>query len=172
MEEPMTQDQDSHKSSPDAGGPPRHRGIVSPKAREKKVPLGFDASLPPDLSQASGTGTSPNFRYQGGPVINTPQVYLLFAGDWTSAANQTRATRLGQYVTDLLNSRYMNILSQYGCGTTGTLVNSVFVATPDNDLSNADIHGILQNAINASVVPEPGNTLQNAYILILDDATA
>jgi hypothetical protein len=167
----MTQDQDSHKTSPDTGGRPRHRGIVSPEARKKKVPLGFDPSLPPDLAQASGTGSSPNLRYQGGPVINTPQVYLLFVGDWTSAANQTRATRLGQYMTDLLNSRYMNILSQYGCGTTGTLVNSVFVAAPDNDLSNAEIHGILQNAINANAVPEPGTTLQNAYIMILDDAT-
>src|ERR1700719_531456 len=141
------------------------RGVVQPKRRKKKV------TLAPDLAPASGTGSFPDFLYGGGPVINTPQVYALFVGDWSSAANQNRATRLSQFITDLLNSRYMNILSQYGCGSSGTLVNSVFVAAPDNDLSATDIHGILQNAINNNAIPEPTNP-SNAYILFLDDATA
>jgi hypothetical protein len=85
-----------------------------------------------------------------------PQVYALFVGDWSSAANQNRATRLSQFVTDLLNSRYMNILSQYGCGTTGTLVNSVFIAS-GNNLSDANVHNIIQTAINNNTIPEPTN---------------
>src|SRR5580765_2078991 len=109
---------------------------VAPQLRKRKLPL---APTPPDLAAASGTGSFGDFLYRGGPIINTPQVYALFVGDWSSAANQARANRLSQFVVDLMNSRYMNILSQYGCGTTGTLVNRVFVTTPDNDLSQAEI---------------------------------
>jgi hypothetical protein len=138
---------------------------VAPQLRKRKLP-----PTPPDLAAASGTGSFGDFLYRGGPIINTPQVYALFVGDWTSAANQARANRLSQFVVDLMNSRYMNILSQYGCGTTGTLVNRVFVATPDNDLNQAEIEGIVQAAINANSVPEPVNPANN-YVLFLDDAT-
>jgi hypothetical protein len=146
---------------PDNGwrSPLKLKGVVEPQRREKK-----------GLPSATGTGNFPNFLYHGGPVINMPQVYALFVGDWSSAANQNRATRLSQFVTDLLNSRYMNILSQYGCGTTGTLVNSVFIAS-GNNLSAADIHNILQTAINNNTIPEPTNP-SNAYALFLDNATA
>ena len=72
------------------------------------------------LMLASGTGNFPNFIYRGGPVINTPQVFALFVGDWSSTANQNRATRLGQFLTDMMNSQYMNMLAQYGCGSSGT----------------------------------------------------
>jgi hypothetical protein len=99
-----------------------------------------------------------------------PRCTRSFVGDWSSAANQNRATRLSQFVTDLLNSRYMNILSQYGCGTTGTLVNSVFIAS-GNNLSATDIHNILQTAINNNTIPEPTNP-SNPYALFLDNATA
>jgi len=78
--------------------PLKLKGVVEPQRREKK-----------GLPSATGTGNFPNFLYHGGPVINMPQVYALFVGDWSSAANQNRATRLSQFVTDLLNSRYMNI---------------------------------------------------------------
>jgi hypothetical protein len=122
------------------------------------------------LAAASGNGMFPNFINQGGPIINTPQVYILFYGDWSSAANQKRATRLSQFTTDLLKSRYMNILSQYGCGTSGTVVNSVFVPSSDQDLSARDVHNILQTAINKKQIPEPTDP-SNAYILFLDDAT-
>jgi hypothetical protein len=124
-----------------------------------------------DLAAPSGNGMFPNFKNQGGPVINTPQVYILFVGDWTSPANQNRATRLRQFTSDLLNSQYMNILSQYGCGTSGTVVNSVFVDNSNHDLSGLDINNILQTAINNNQIPEPTNP-SNAYMLFLDDATA
>jgi hypothetical protein len=132
-----------------------------------------ERSVTPDLqtATASGTGTFTDFIYNGGPVINTPQVYAIFFGDWSSAANQNRATRLSQFIIDLLNSRYMNILSQYGCGTTGTLANSVFIASSDHDLSATDIKNILQTAINSNQIPEPTNP-SICYIIFLDDATA
>lgn len=133
-------------------------------------PLQADMELS-DLAMTSGTGRFPNFINHGGPVINTPQVYILFVGDWSSTVNQKRAARLSQFTTDLLNSRYMNILSQYGCGTTGTVVKSIFIPSLDHDLSGHDIHNILQTAINSKQIPEPTNP-SNTYLLFLDDATA
>jgi hypothetical protein len=122
------------------------------------------------LAPASGTGNFPNFINHGGPVINTPQIYILFLGDWQSAANQNRASRLTQFVKDFLNSRYMNILSQYGCGTSGTVVNSVFVESSNQNLSGSDINNIFQAAIGNRRIPEPTNH-SNAYVLFLDDNT-
>ena len=65
----------------------------------------------------------------------------------------------------------MNLLSQYGCGTSGNLVKSLFVSAPSNSLSASDIHGILQTAINSSQIPEPTNR-SDVHVLFLDDATA
>lgn len=121
-----------------------------------------------DLATASGTGSFPNFINQGGPVINTPQVYILFYGDWKSPNNQDRASRLSQFVKDFLNSRYMNILSQYGCGTSGTVVNSVFVASSNQNLSGSDVNNVFQTAIDNQQIPEPTNP-SNTYVLFLDD---
>ncbi len=122
----------------------------------------------------SGAGSFPNFLYQGGPVVSNPEVYIVFLGDWSSSANQTRATRLKQFVTDLLNSSYMNILSQYGCGSTGTVKNTLFLPNTTTPLTHDDLTTILQNAINstdpAKHLPEP--TASQVCILYLDDNTA
>jgi hypothetical protein len=122
------------------------------------------------MATPGGKGLFPRFAYHGGPVIDTPQVSALFVGDWSSPAQQSRAERLGQFVRDLLNSRYMNILSQYGCGTSGSLVGSAFVAAPDNDLSAGEIRNLIQAAIDAALVPEPGDA--SAYLLFLADGMA
>jgi len=137
---------------------------VAPQLRKKKVPLGAE------LAPISGLGAFPNFSYHGGPVVSNAQVYAIFLGDWTSAGDQDRATRLNQFLNDFLNSKYMNILSQYGCGSGGRLIKSVFVPNANRDLSNNDIQNILQKAINAGTIPEPTNP-SNVYILYLDDAT-
>lgn len=137
---------------------------VSPQRAKRRVDLSGAPMISP-------TGNFPGFRYQGGPIINTPSVHALFVGDWTSAANQARATRLQSFLTDLLSSRYMNILSQYGCGTSGTLASSSFITSSDHDLSAADLHAFVQGAINAGTVPEPTDQA-TCFILFLDDSTA
>jgi hypothetical protein len=119
----------------------------------------------------AGGGAFPNFTFHGGPIVNKPQVYALFVGNWSSAASQNRATRLQQFISDLLDSNYMNILSQYGCGSSGSLVKSIFVPSPGSSLSTADIHGILQKAINNQLIPEPVNR-SDVHVLYLDDSTA
>jgi len=130
------------------------------------------APLPSDVTAAGGAGAQPHsqFLYHGGPVALDPPVFAVFVGDWASAANQARAARLNQYLADLVVSRYMNILSQYGCGTAGTVIGSAFVANTDHNLSEANIHHLLQSAITAGTIPEPTNH-NNCYIVFLDDAT-
>jgi hypothetical protein len=137
---------------------------VSPRISKKKVQLDGSPSL------GSGPGVETNFIYRGGRVINNPQVYMMFLGDWTSAANQTRATRLSQFMNDMMNSDYMNMLAQYGVGNTGTVANSVFISSADHDLNRTDIESIFQTAINNNTIPEPTNQ-SSVYLLFLDDAT-
>jgi hypothetical protein len=142
---------------------PSRPGIVPAQIQKKRVPLGGGP-----LS-GSGPGTDPDFLYRGGPVIHNPQLYAIFLGDWTSAANQSRATRLQQFLTDLLHSTYMNILSQYGCGSTGTLVNSVFIADAADSLNDSDFQTALQNAINSNTIPEPTANSSIVFLIYLDD---
>jgi len=127
---------------------------------------------PPDARGAAPSGPDPHlgFTYHGGPVVLNPRVFAIFLGDWASAANQARATRLIQYLTDLVASTYMNILSQYGCGTSGSFLGSAFIANSNHTLHEKDIHQILQAAINSNAVPEPTNH-NNVYIVFLDDIT-
>src|SRR5947209_18633091 len=71
------------------------------------------------LVSAGTKEAHPNFTYHGGPIINTPRLHALYVGDWAGSANQSRASRLSQFLTEFLQSTYMNILSQYGCGSSG-----------------------------------------------------
>jgi len=127
---------------------------------------------PPDATAAAPTGADPHpaFSYHGGAVVLNPRAFAIYLGDWTSAANQARATRLNQYLTDLVASSYMNILSQYGCGTSGSFIGSAFVANANHNLHEKNIHQILQAAISSNTIPEPANH-NNVYIVFLDDLT-
>src|SRR5579864_2614000 len=141
---------------------PRH-GVVPARVAKRRLPLGGPLA-------GSGPGSFPDFLYRGGPVINTPQVHAIFLGDWSSTANQSRATRLQQFITDLLNSSYMNILSQYGCGTTGSLVSSVFISDATNTLNDSDLQTVLQTAINNSKIPEPTANSNIVFLMYLADS--
>lgn len=129
----------------------------------------------PDLQMATPTaGTHSGFVYHGGPVVGCSQIYATFWGDqWLSdpAATQ-RAGRLAQYMKDLLASKYMNILSQYGCGNgaggAGIFVRSGFVSGVPANLDETSIHSTLQNLINTGAVPEPtGTGLRRAVPVVM-----
>jgi hypothetical protein len=152
-----------HTQHPPEAKPPRH-GVVPAKRQKRRIAL--DGT---PLS-GSGAGNFSDFLYRGGPVIHNPQVFAIFLGDWTSSANQTRATRLQQFLTDFLNSTYMNVLSQYGTGTTGTLVNSVFIADSTNSLNDSDLQTVLQSAITGTTIPEPTANSSIVFLIYLDDS--
>lgn len=154
-------------------GRTRRQGVQSERPKVK-VPLGVRmVKKPAGAAGASGAGSGsfPFFVYNGGPVVQNPQVYTIFLGDWSSTANQNRATRLNQFLTDLMNSPYMNILSQYGCGSTGTFNNGVFIANSNHSLVDSDLHTFIQNAINNNTLPEPAQGSSIVYAFFLDDST-
>jgi hypothetical protein len=156
----------SHSIPPDGAkrsGRPSQRGVSGERAK---------APFPSDVTTAGGAAANPHpgFRYHGGAVVLDPQVFAVYVGDWSGATNQARAARLNQYLIDLVGSPYMNILSQYGCGTAGSFLGSAFVANATANLQDATIHQLIQDAIASGTIPEPTNH-NTCYILFLDDAT-
>jgi len=85
---------------------------------------------------------------------------------------QSNARRAAQPVSHRPDEQplHEHIRSQYGCGSTGNVIKSVFVGVPNNNLTDAQIHSILQTAINNNTLPEPTNH-SNLYMVFLDDAT-
>jgi hypothetical protein len=97
------------------------------------------------------------------------QVYAVYLGDWTGTSNQNRITQLNQFISDFLSSSYMDVLSQYGIGTSGNFVNSVIISDVSNTLVDADFQTVLQNAISGNQIPEPTADSSIAFIIYLDD---
>jgi hypothetical protein len=129
-----------------------------------------------------GSAAYSGFTYHGGPVIGCAQVYTTFWGDqWLSdPASTQRAGRLSQFVKDFLASNYMNILSQYGCGSgahgAGLFMRSGFVSSVPSQLNEASIHSTLQACINNGAIAEPVNQGHKwstpAVIIFLADTIA
>jgi hypothetical protein len=131
---------------------------------------------PPLAAAQAGQPAYPGFVYNGGPVISRPVVYTSFWGAlWSDAAHQTAAQRLSQFIEDLLNSTFMNILSQYGVGTgagSGSFGAASFVVNAPNPLTDADIQNLIQANINSGVIPEPApNNTSDLLIIYLDENT-
>lgn len=151
--------------------------LTAPKPRSKQAFHGVKGErasfvLPSDVStdDLSGAQPHPSFKYHGGPVVQNPRVFSVFAGDWAGAGSQARMARLNQFLKDLVVSKYMNILSQYGCGKKGKFIGTATVSNVDHDLSEKDIHKLLQAGINDGSIPEPAKH-NNVYIVFLDDLT-
>src|SRR5215470_12264153 len=98
-----------------------------PKRRGQYRGVSGRRAIPPRAVAATG-GAFPGFVNNGGPVISSPTVYTSFWGPlWQTNQNyQTLEGQLNQYHADLLQSNFMNMLSQYGVGTgagSGAFVN-------------------------------------------------
>lgn len=146
----------------------RPRGGVSPvphKAATNDLETVVQPTGPVPVAAAF-----PGFSYHGGPVVKFPQLYAGFWGSsWLAgAANLERAARLTQFLSDIVGSKHMNILSQYGAGSgagTGCFLRSSFVSNVPNNLSGADLRNTIQDCINSNALPEPnGNTCLVIYL--------
>jgi len=119
----------------------------------------------------------PGFVYNGGPVIASPQVYTSFWGPlWSQDQTyQARADRLNQFHADLLQSPFMNVLSQYGvgagAGAAGVFVQGTFVSSVPSTLTDTGIQGIIQSAVTAGALPEPTSPSNPALVIYLDETT-
>lgn len=138
--------------------------------------LGKVPAIRAPRAAATGQQAFPGFVYNGGTVITSPLVYASFWGAlWSDAAHQTAAQRLGQYLQDLLNSNFMNVLSQYGTGTgagSGSFGQTSFVANVSNQLADSDIQNTIQSNIDAGAIPEPpANNTSMCLMIFLDENT-
>jgi hypothetical protein len=145
-----------------------HRGGVSPRLRAPAI----RGARTRKAKAKKQPGKFPNFTWQGGPVIATPEVHTTFWGAlWSDASHQARAQRLNQYHQDLLQSDFMNVLSQYGVGAgkAGTFVGGTFVPNVPATLTDPVIRQTIQSAINRGDLPEPGSPSNLALIIYLDE---
>jgi len=147
-----------------------HRGGVSPRLRAPAI-RGAKTKKGKGKKHA---GKFPNFTWHGGPVIKSPEVHTTFWGAlWSDASHQARARRLNQYHQDLLQSDFMNVLSQYGvgqgAGNAGTFVGDTFLANVPTTLTDPVIRQTIQSAIDRGDLPEPGTPSNIALIIYLDE---
>ena len=155
----------------------RKRAPARSRRRAKGRVLGIVPALRRARAAAvAGQPAFPGFIYNGGPVVTSPVVYTSFWGAlWSDADHQAAAGRLNQYVQDLLNSDFMNVLSQYGAGAgngSGSFAQASFVPDAPNQLTDADIQNIIQSSINSGQIPEPpANNASEVLIIFLDENT-
>lgn len=147
-------------------------GGVSPKLRAPAM-KGQEV-----LSTSKAPTTTPGvfsstFVYNGGPVISCPQVYASFWGpNWVNdPAHLQTAGKLSQFHQDLIDSNFMNILSQYGVGFgrgSGAFIQASFVSSVATSVTDTDIQSIIQSGISQGVWPDQPNT-QVCLIIHLDE---
>jgi hypothetical protein len=105
-------------------------------------------------------------------------MYATFWGpSWTSTpSGLAEAARLSQFLQDIVNSQYMNVLSQYGVGNgpgTGLFMQASFIHNVAANISDSDIHNIIQGAINSGAIPEPpAKNTTHCVIIYLDSSIA
>jgi hypothetical protein len=159
----------------------RHaRGGVSPRKRAPAA-RGLEVLVEPG-AVSPRAALFPNFSYHGGAVIQCPLVYPTFWGNsWLSdPVHLERAGRLSQFLQDLINSNFMNVLHQYGvgfgAGAAGIFERASFVTNVPTTLTDADIQSIIQSNITGGVLPEPSPATTSelrttvALIIYLDES--
>jgi hypothetical protein len=126
-------------------------------------------------ARAVAAAVDAGFSYHGGPIIQSPDVFVTFWGaSWAQPASATTRANLLQFVRDFLASSYMNILSQYsvgqGAGRCGSLRGDSNLTTVSGDLSESRIQTNIQALINAGTIPEPGSPSSLALLIFMDES--
>ena len=117
--------------------------------------------------------------WSGGPIVKCPLIYNSFWGPlWSNAAHQALANQINQFTQDLLQSKWMNILSQYGLlgGVgSGVYVRASYLPGVPGTLTVSSYQQIIQQCINAGAFPQPVDLQNNAsapiLMIYLDDHT-
>lgn len=127
-----------------------------------------------DAGPVNHAAAHAGFNYHGGPVVVCPLVYMAFWGSaWTANAAQfARANRLTQFTKDMIASKYMNVLSQYGSGFgagSGGVIRTTYVGSVPNVLTGGNITSTLQACINSGALPEPSKPSNQCVMIFLAD---
>jgi hypothetical protein len=124
-------------------------------------------------------GSTIGIAYSGGPVIGCPQIYAGFWGQqyFRDPNYQTLQAQLIQFLTDLLNSTFMNVLSQYGAGggagVAGTFIQAHNLAITGTNFKDSDITSWIQILIDFGVMPDASSpsSLGTVVMVIFLDST-
>lgn len=179
-----TEIQDQPSVSAETGAERASKGVGG-VAAERGMPAlrgGVQLKAPP--GQAPAAGAFPDFIYNGGPVVSWPFVYTSFWGSQNSPFGSQwlsdplrleRAGLLSQFHQELLQSNFMNVLSQYGVGAgsgSGCFIQTSFVSNVTTQLTDqepnaASVITTIQSCIDAGVLPEPN--ANTTIVIYLDD---
>ncbi len=138
--------------------------------------------LPGGVTTGVIPGSSIGIGYFGGPVLSCPQIYAGFWGSswWgTEGPNVYQTTlqpQLTQFLKDLPNSTFMNVLSQYGAGggagVAGTFMQAHNLAITGTAFTVADVQSWIQILIDFNDMPDASRASSAGKVCIvifLDD---
>jgi hypothetical protein len=125
---------------------------------------------------AAGSG-SIGFSNHGGPVIGCPQIYAGFWGQqwYRDAGYQALAGQIAQFLGDLTNSTFFNVLSQYGAGGGAGVAGAFFQSHTlpiTGQLSDQDVQNWTQILIDTGNLPPaspPGSLGTIVFMIFLDE---
>jgi hypothetical protein len=103
------------------------------------------------------------------PIVRCPLVYTSFWGNsWTDAAHQNLARQLNHFHKDLLESDFMNVLTQYGVDPRrGKFVQTSFLAGVPESLNAEEYKKILKQFIRPDIMTEPQDAAKNAFVNVI-----
>lgn len=133
---------------------------------------GTDAFIgPTNTCQDGGTGL---WHHQvGAPTLTSPQVHLVFWGNyWSTSANGTSefSTTSNEWNVLFNDPNFYSVISQYG--TTGGRLAGTFLSNwevPTGQMPETDIQSELDNEIQNGTLPAPSS--QTLYVVLLPPIT-
>src|SRR5580700_3029022 len=96
--------------------------------------------------------------YSGGPIVKCPMVYTSFWGpNWSDNPHKALAGRMNTFVQDVIQSSFMNVLTQYGVlgPKFGAFVQASYLPWVPNTLTVASYENIIQSCISGGFLPDP-----------------
>jgi hypothetical protein len=139
------------------------------------TPTGFVSAVGDSLGiyGVSGDATSADSAAsQGGPTLSNPNVVLIFWGaEWETATpgpGSTSESQVTQAVEHLLTTPYLDDMKQYGFqGATFGGAIDVTSSEPPSSFSFASVAGLVKSMIDAGTLPDPDDSWQNVYMVMM-----
>ena len=165
-------DYQSSQSEPSAGASEGLHSELNPAAFDKKV---HETRPQGDAKPVRGGGGGNGISYHNGPVVlGTPNIYLIWYGNW---ASNSATSILTDWASGIGGSAYYNINSTYYDGSNAHVANAAHYAGSTNDsysqgtsLSDAQIQTVVATALTSAALPTDPNGVY--FVLTSADVTA